>query len=54
MLMFDGEGSEIIVVLAADKRGWDFIILIDIGYNGRNDPAQYFVILTIAIKTIKR
>jgi hypothetical protein len=54
MLIFEGEGREIIVVLAADRRGCDFIILIDINYKGRNDPAQYLVIFTMAIKTIKR
>jgi len=52
--MLDGEGKEIIVVFAADNKGWVFIILIDIYYIGRKDPAQYLVIFTIAIKTIKR
>jgi hypothetical protein len=52
--MFEGEGREIIVVLAADSNGCDFIILIDINYIGRSDPAQYLVIFTMAIKTMKR
>lgn len=54
MLILEGEGREIIVLFTADSKGWDFIILIDIDYMGRKDPAQYFVIFTIAIKTIKR
>jgi hypothetical protein len=52
--MLEGEGKEIIVVLAADSKGCVFMMLIDIYYIGRKDPAQYLVIFTIAINTIKR